>query len=149
MYWNLKGFSKFAFIVKLEKIKRWLRWSILYATEIGLSSMVAYLVSSLISISIWWWKIVADCDDDRSCVNILPYDKARDDLEFTASFDSSLRFWMPSSSTTYGMYSVVDEVRDHLLSFAIAGWLKIKLEQYSLIQQEYFVVHNNFIQSQT
>ena len=53
---------------------------------------------------------VSGCSTDGSCVKILPYDRARDNLKQVASNDTSRKFWMPSRSTTYGMYSVVDEV---------------------------------------
>ena len=55
--------------------------------------------------------IPLDCEVDSSCVNVKPYEEARKDLEEAASNNGLIKFWMPSSSTTYGMYSVVDEVR--------------------------------------
>lgn len=51
---------------------------------------------------------ISDCESNGMCVEIAEYEMARDEI---LSLDKSSNVWMSSASTTYGMYSAVEEVK--------------------------------------
>ena len=53
--------------------------------------------------------LVSDCESEKSCVSVMPYEEARNSLEVLGS-DPTKKLWLPGDSTTYGMYSVINEV---------------------------------------
>ena len=55
-------------------------------------------------------QTISDCENSLSCVVVKPYEDARMDLKFFSSNQSDI-FWLSKDSTTFAMYSVVNEVK--------------------------------------